>query len=177
MTLPQLHLAVVSYPSRLERVFEETVLHLGRSVGPDFALERCQDPDDVVYLARLWKNRGKAIVRLDLYGHGDGGRFKLGDRLLFASDGTGYPLARRLGPKLAGDAEVRLLGCDTAGASFLTRLSGKTLLADLQRILGRRRRVLGTLGPLGPRDLGPRGPSAAAEARLRGARRPPLVRL
>jgi hypothetical protein len=165
-----LTLAIISYPSHMETMFERMALHYAKAQGPEFAVERCQDPEDVVYLARLWKDRGKSIVRLDLHGHGDGGRFKMGDGMLFASDGTGYGLAKQLGPKLASNAEVRLLGCNTANEPAFTNLSGKKLLRDLQRILGRERRVLGTTDYLGPRDLGPRGLSDSSENKLKGIR-------
>lgn len=171
-----LNLTIVSYPGRVERMFEEAVQRLlsgpaapgPGGVGPEFVLERCQAPDEVVYLARLWKNRGRAIVRLDLVGHGAGGRFALGDGLLFASDGTGYPLARRLGPKLAPDGVLRLLGCHTAEEPGLGPFSGGRLLADLERLLGRRRRVLGTRGHLRPRHWGPGGLTPEGERLVRG---------
>lgn len=165
MTQP-LTLAVVSYPSRLEDTFERMAVRCAAGVGADFALERCQEPDELLFLAGRWKDRGYAIERLDLYGHGDGGRFKLGDELLFASDGTGYRLAQRLGPKLAPRADVRLLGCRTA----LSRdFSGVKLLRDLERLLGRGRRAWGTTGYIGPAQCGPRGLTESAERLLRRA--------
>lgn len=153
-----LTLALVSYPSVLEPVFEETALKLARHVGPGFVVDRCQEADDVLYLARLWKNRGYALTRLDLHGHGAGGEFKLGDELLFASDGTGYALARALAESLAPKAALRLLGCRTATEGVWpkpdgAKRSGGKLLRDLQRLLGEGRRVWGTAGYLGPRDL------------------------
>ena len=159
-------LVVISYPSRLEALFEQAANHFARASAPDFAVERCQEPDDLVYLAKLWKNRGRSITRLDLHGHGDGGKFKLGDELLFASDGTGYGLAKKLGPKLAANAELRLLGCRTANEAERTAHSGTKLLRDLERLLGRQRRVLGTTGYLGPSHWGERGLTEAAEQLL-----------
>ncbi|MEW5743535.1 MAG: hypothetical protein AB1938_31780 [Myxococcota bacterium] len=155
----------------MEALLEETALTLARHAGPDFVVERCQDPDDVLYLARLWKGRGYAIVRLDLHGHGAGGEFKLGDGLLFASDGTGYELARELGPTLAPKADVRLLGCRTATEGVFAKADGKKrsgakLLRDLTRLLGGGRRVWGTTGYLGPRDLEASGLSRRASRRL-----------
>jgi hypothetical protein len=165
-----LTLVVVSYPSRLDSGFEVAALRMGQGAGEAFVLERCQAPDEVLFLARRWKHRGRSIVRLDLVGHGDGGRFQLGDGLLFASDGTGYGLARRLGPTLAASAELRLLGCRTAEEPLLTRLSGAKLLRDLQRLLGRQRRVLGTTDHLGSRHWGAGGLNAEGERLVRGVK-------
>jgi hypothetical protein len=164
-------LVVISYPSRLEPVFEQAASHFARASAPDFAVERCQEPDELVYLAKRWKNRGRSIIRLDLHGHGDGGKFKLGDELLFASDGTGYGLAKRLGPKLAATAQLRLLGCHTASEAPRTPHSGTKLLRDLEKLLGRQRRVLGTTGYLGPHQWSARGLTDAAEALLVGTAR------
>ncbi len=164
--MDRLTLAVISYPSRLEETFERMAMRCAVGVGPDFALERCQDPTELLFLASRWKNRGYAIERLDLYGHGDGGRFKLGDGLLFASDGTGYPLARKLGPTLAPRADVRLLGCRTALARSVG-FNGQKLLRDLERLLGRGRRAWGTTAAIGPAHCGPRGLSDSAHGLLR----------
>lgn len=162
----QLVLAVVSYPAQLERLFEETALALGRLVHDGFVVERCQQAAELVPLVRTWKLRGFRIERLDLYGHGAGGQFKLGDELLFDSDGTGYGLAKRLGPKLAANAAVRLLGCRTAEeqVNFATgRLhrSGARMLRELARALGRQREVWGSTAYLGLQDF-------TSEARLSG---------
>lgn len=169
MKRPRLTLAIISYPSRLEELFERMAARCAPGIGADFALERCQEPPEVLFLANRWKNRGYSIERLDLYGHGDGGRFRLGDGLLFASDGTGYPLARRLGPKLAPRGEVRLLGCRTATCRPSRAFSGAKLLRDLERILGRGRRAWGTTGSIGPAQCGPGGLTPAAEVLLRRA--------
>jgi hypothetical protein len=166
--MTSLTLILVSYPARLEVSFEQAVERLARGTGPDLVLERCQQPKDALFLARRWKRRGRSIVRLDLVGHGDGGRFQLGDGLLFASDGTGYELARALGQQLAPAGVLRLLGCRTALEPVLTRLSGARLLADLQRLLGRQRRVLGTTGYLGPGHWGPGDLTPEGERLLRG---------
>jgi hypothetical protein len=164
-------LVIISYPSRMQTLFEEAALHFAKAVGPDFAVERCQDPDDLVYLAKLWKNRGRSITRLDLHGHGDGGQFALGDGVCFASDGTGYGLAKRLGPKLAANAELRLLGCRTANEALLKPFSGRKLLKDLQAQLGRQRRVFGTTDYLNRQHWGPRGLTERAERALLQAAR------
>lgn len=165
-------LAIVSYPAVMESLFEELVRHLAKAEGPDFALERCQHPEDVVFCAQQWKRRGRSIVRLDLHGHGDEGRFKLGDGLLFASDGTGYRVAKALAGKLAVTAELRLLGCNVANERHPRdprEFSGKKLLKDLQRIVGSRRVVQGATGFLGPRHWGPRGLSALGDGLLQSA--------
>lgn len=157
-----LSLAIVSYPSSLEPVFEAIAVRLARDLAPGFAVERCQHPDDVPFLAQRWQRRGYAITRLDLYGHGAGGAFALGDELLFASDGTGYGRARALGPRLAPGAQVRLLGCRTGTVAALPRpgtrrLSGPQLLRDLERLLRRGRTAWGTTGFLRPEHFGARG--------------------
>ncbi|MEW6435369.1 MAG: hypothetical protein AB1730_28065 [Myxococcota bacterium] len=145
----RLALAIVSYPSTLEPLFEAITLRLAKHAGAAFVVERCQDPDDVVYLARLWQRRGHAITRLDLYGHGAGGEFSMGDGVLFASDGTGFGRARQLGPLLARGADVRLLGCRTATEAVVprrdgTRASGTALLRGLEERLRGGRRAWGT---------------------------------
>jgi hypothetical protein len=165
-----LTLAIISYPSRLEETFERMAARCAPGIGAGFALERCQEPPEVLFLANRWKNRGYSIERLDLYGHGDGGRFRLGDGLLFASDGTGYHLARRLGPTLAPRADLRLLGCRTGTSRRGLPFSGPKLLRDLERLLGRGRRAWGTTGSIGPAQCGPGGLTDAAEALLRRAR-------
>ncbi len=165
-------LAIVSYPSVMESLLEELAKHLARAEGPDFAVERCQDPADVVFYARLWKRRGRSIVRLDLHGHGDEGRFTLGDGLLFASDGTGYRLAKDLAGKLARTGQLRLLGCNVANERHPRDprpFSGKKLLRDLQRLVGARRVVLGSRDFLGRAHWGPRGLNELGESSLRSA--------
>lgn len=157
-----LALAVVSYPSKLDSLFEDIALRLSRGVGADFAVERCQDPLELPFLVRRWKRRGYAVTRLDLHGHGAGGEFSLGDVVLFASDGTGYGLARQLGPQLAPGARLRLVGCRTATVALLPRRgvqrhSGPRLLADLERVLRRGRTAWGATGFVRPDALGPRG--------------------
>jgi hypothetical protein len=166
-------LAIVSYPSVMESLFEELAKHLAKAEGPGFAVERCQDPEDVVFYAQLWKRRGRSIVRLDLHGHGDQGRFKLGDGMLFASDGTGYRVAKALAGKLARTAELRLLGCNVANERHPRdprAFSGKKLLRDLKRIVGARRRVVAPTDYLGPQQWGPSGLNESGEARLRRTR-------
>lgn len=142
-------LCVVSYPARRESLFEEVVELLLRQATPDFVLERCQRPADVAFFAQRWVGRGRQIDRLDLIGHGGGGRFSLGDELLFASDGTGYEIAHALKGLLSARAELRLLGCRTATRAGVlsasgVRHDGARLLCELQQILGGGRRVLGT---------------------------------
>lgn len=173
-TASPLALAVVSYPSTLDPLFEAITLRLARHAGAGFVVERCQDPDDVVYLARLWQRRGHAITRLDLYGHGAGGEFSMGDGLLFSSDGTGFGRARALGPLLARGADVRLLGCRTATEAVLpgrdgTKRSGVALLRELERRLRGGRRAWGTTDYLRAEHVAGAELSAAARASLRRA--------
>jgi hypothetical protein len=127
-------LHVVSYRARLEPLFEGLALRLA-AAGE--VVERCQDPEDVVDLARFWRYRGRSIVRLDLYGHGAPGRFSMGDAILFGADGTGYGLARRLGPQLAKEGTLRLLGCNTGDVASKV-WSGRRLLQELSERLGGR---------------------------------------
>ncbi len=151
-------LMVISYPSRRESLFEAMALHFAKFVSDEFKLERCQDGDELVYLARTWKKKGYTIRRLDLYGHGAGGQFSLGDGLLFASDGTGYGVAKQLGPQLSHDGELRLLGCRTAlvHRNYETNkilFSGPKLLRDLTQILGKQRPAWGSRGYIRTRNL------------------------
>lgn len=173
--LRPLTLCVVSYPSAMEAVFEEIALRLAKDVSPEFVVERCQEPDDVVYLARLWQRRGFDIVRLDLHGHGAGGEFKLGDGMLFASDGTGYELAKELARHLTADADVRLLGCRTASEGVFPKkngkkLSGAKLLRDLERLMPGRR-VWGATNYLGAPHFGAGRLNQSGEKLLRRAQR------
>jgi hypothetical protein len=156
----------------MEALFEDAALHFAKAASRDFVVARCQDPSELVWLARLWKQRGRCITRLDLHGHGDGGRFKLGDGLLFASDGTGYALAKALGGKLDPACELRLLGCNVANERHPRdpkRFSGPKLLRDLQRLLGRQRRVLASADYLGPHHWSATGLTADAEKMLNAA--------
>lgn len=169
-----LALAIVSYPSTLEPVFEDIAQSLAKSVGPGFALERCQDPGELLFLVRRWHRRGRSIARLDLHGHGAGGEFKLGDGLLFSSDGTGYGVAAKLGPLLARGAQLRLLGCRTATEGLWrrgdgARRSGEALLRELEARLRGGRTVWGTTDDLGPRHLAGDGLTATGARLLRRA--------
>ncbi len=173
--MDELWLTVVSYPGTLERFFEEVTARMLAAPHERHRVERCQEPADLVWLARKWKRRGYRVTRLDLVGHGDGGRFKLGDELLFAAEGTGLGLARRLGPLLAPGAAVRLLGCRTATVEREPRSgrvlrSGRLLLRALERELRRGRTAWGTVHALYPAHFGPGGLVAAAEKRLVTAR-------
>lgn len=141
-------LAIVSYPRFLDAFFEEVCERLLRGAPAGFVLERCQEPDEVPDLARRWKRRGRRLLRVDLLGHGAGGLLHLGDGPLFAADGTGYGLARRLRGALAPDAELRLLGCRTGERHWARDLDGAAMLRDSKKLLGVRRRVLGTRSEL-----------------------------
>lgn len=153
---------VISYPSQRQPLFETVALHFAKLVGDAFKLERCQNGDDLVEIARMWRQRCYRIHTLDLFGHGAGGQFSLGDELLFASDGTGYALTKKLGGQLAGDGAVRLLGCRTAlvdrdYSTKAIRFSGPKLLKDLTRLLGLQRVAWGSRSYISPRNLGPAG--------------------
>ncbi len=133
-----LHLMVISYPSRRESLFEAMTLHFAKLVCDHFKLERCQDGDDVLDIASRWKKKLHRIRTLDLFGHGSGGRFSLGDSILFASDGTGYPLAKKLGCRTA------LVEQGVSARS--TRFSGPKLLRDVTRLMGKQRVACGSTG-------------------------------
>lgn len=166
-----LHLMVISYPQRREALFEAMALHFAKQVSDSFKLERCQTGDDLLEAARMWKKRHYQINTIDLFGHGAGGQFKLGDSLLFASDGTGYPLAKKLGGQLARDASLRLLGCRTAlvDRDYSTnriRFSGPKLLDGLTKQLGLQRVAWGSKAYIGTRQLAPTGFDPRVERQL-----------
>ena len=79
-----LHLIIVSYPSRLDGTLEEIAQTLARGATHARVVERAQLASDLRFLLRLWHLRDREIRTVDLVGHGGGGRFKLGDELLFA---------------------------------------------------------------------------------------------
>lgn len=172
MNARPLTLVVISYPSVMVPLFEEAARHYARLVCADFAVERCQNGADLEFVTQLWKRRGRRLIRLDLHGHGDPGRFKLGDELLFASDGTGYSRLRRLRATLAREGVLRLLGCQVAGTRHPRDprpFSGRRLLRDLQRLLGVRRRVVASAQYLFPAHWHERGLLPSVEASLMGA--------
>jgi hypothetical protein len=135
---------------------------------------RCDAPGDLVGIVEgIAREHGK-ISLLDLYDHGAYGSMRIGDDVLFASDGNpsselvGVAIANALGQYLEDTAQVRLLGCDTSGddgADLKRSLAGRLLLLKLARSLGGHRVVLGTLTPLECSDFTCQGFRAELEDR------------
>ncbi|PZR16720.1 MAG: hypothetical protein DI536_06075 [Archangium gephyra] len=132
-----LRLMVISYPRRLDTVFERSVLSLAKHVGPGFRVERCQEPKDVPWLVRQWRRRGHDVTRLEFLGHGKAGAFSLGDQMFIDATGTGLETFGALGDELAEDARVNLLGCRVA------RGGQAAWLTPFERALGARRTLWG----------------------------------
>ncbi|MDP2272127.1 MAG: DUF4347 domain-containing protein [Archangium sp.] len=172
----RLHLIIVSYPSQLDAMLEEIAHTLARGANEDRVVERAQEASHVRFLIRLWHLRDREIHTVDLVGHGGGGRFQLGDELLFASDGTGLQLIDEWRPFLSEQATLRLLGCSVAererSLSDARIYDGPKLLRQLHARLGARRRVLAPTRALSPLDYGPRGLSPAARRSLSGSPTP-----
>lgn len=115
-----------------------------------FQVRRCDAPRDLVETCEaIAVHHGKISV-LDIYDHGNVGRIRLGSDVLFASDDSphtelvGRSIATSLSPFLEDTAQVRLLGCLTAGPDT-TALAGRLLLIKLARALGGRRITFGTI--------------------------------
>lgn len=132
-----LRLMVVSYPRRLDVVFERSVLSLARHVGPAFRVERCQQPNEVPWLVRQWRKRGHDVTRLEFLAHGKAGAFSMGDGMLLDDTGTGLDTFEELGEELAEDARVNLLGCRVAAQGEAK------WLAPFERALGAKRTLWG----------------------------------
>lgn len=137
MTGP-LRLLLISYPQRLDLVFERSVLAIARFASTGFRIERCQQPREAVQLARRWQRRGHAITRLELMGHGSPGAFQLGDAMCFDARGEGLELAAQLGEHLAPAARVNLLGCR------VTAHGDSRWLVPFERALGKQRTLWGS---------------------------------
>ena len=171
-----LHLIIASYPSSLDATLEEIAHTLARGVTEARVVERAQQHSDLRFLIRQWHLRDRDVRTVDLVGHGGGGRFKLGDEVLFASDGTGVALVDELTPFLSERATLRLLGCSVAEKDTPQNANrafdGQSLLRQLEARLGARRRVLAPTRALFTIDYGPRGLSARAQRSLAGSTTP-----
>ena len=167
-----LHLIIVSYPSRLDATLEEIAHTLARGANDERVIERAQEASDIRFLIRLWHLRDRDVRTVDLIGHGGGGRFKLGDELLFTSEGTGLELADEWAPFLSERATLRLLGCSVATRDDATSFDGGELLGLLEARLGARRRVLAPTRALFTIDYGTGGLSPRARRSLTGSTNP-----
>ncbi|MDP1822047.1 MAG: hypothetical protein Q8L48_02350 [Archangium sp.] len=136
-------------------------------------MERAQAHSDLRFLIRQWHLRDRDVRTVDLVGHGGGGRFKLGDELLFASDGTGVELVDELTPFLSERATLRLLGCSVAEKdtplSVTRAFDGQSLLRQLDARLGSHQRVLAPTRALFTTDYGPHGLNSRAKRSLVGS--------
>ena len=167
-----LHLIIVSYPSRLDATLETIAQTVARGANEERVVERAQDHSDVRYLVRLWHLRDREVRLVDLVGHGDGGRFRLGDEILLASDGTGLDLVEEWTPFLSKRATLRVLGCSVGGKTTGT-FDGRLLLKKLHARLGGSRRVLAPTRSLFTFDYGTDGLSPRAARSLAGSRPTP----
>ncbi len=172
----RLHLIIVSYPSQLDATLEEIAHTLARGATDDRVVERAQEHSDVRFLIRQWHLRDREVHTVDLVGHGGGGRFKLGDELLFASDGTGLDLVAEWTPFLSERATLRLLGCSVAEQerplSDSKTFDGRKLLKQIDARLGGSRRALAPIRALFTIDYGASGLSPRAERCLAGSTTP-----
>jgi hypothetical protein len=172
----RLHLIIVSYPSRLDATLEEIAHTLARGATEARVVERAQEHSDVRFLIRQWHLRDREVHTVDLVGHGSGGRFKLGDELLFASDGTGLELVSQWRPFLSERATLRLLGCSVAEEerswSDSKTFHGRTLLEQLDARLGGSRRALAPSRALFTIDYDTSGLSPRAQRCLAGSTTP-----
>lgn len=135
----------------------------------------CNSPAELA--AILGAQRDGSIDRLDLCDHGGPGFIHLGERLLFASDRDpespleNTELAIGMRRKLTATAQVRLLGCDTAGR-WGRRREGRLLLLKLARLLNEQtepranRIVFGTITGVQPSDFDEHGLLHASELTL-----------
>ncbi len=167
----RLHLIIVSYPSRLDATLEEIAHTIARGANEERVVERAQDHANVLHFIRLWHLRDRDVQEVDLIGHGAGGRFKLGDEVMFASDGTGLELIEQWKPYLSERATLRLLGCSVAAADSRT-FDGQMLLKQIDARLGGSRRVLAPNRTLFNVDYGASGLEPRAERCLEGSTTP-----
>ncbi|MDY7226957.1 DUF4347 domain-containing protein [Hyalangium rubrum] len=145
-----MHLTVISYPSIISDLFEDVAFTFNPSAhSPKSAFVRCQHPN---HLPHVLANIGQKVTCLDLFGHGDSGRLKLGDGMLVDTDRTNWDVIRQLDEVLAEGAKVRLLGCFTG-----TCHAGHKTLRDIAGRLGKNREILGTTALIYQRDFGPTG--------------------
>lgn len=129
-------------------------------------VRRCSRPEDLYDVVLAAVRAFHMPVRvLDLYDHGGNGHLTMGDptsTFLFGPTATGHDLARRLSDLLTFDAQVRLLGCETALGE-----AGKAMLINLRAAFGKGIVVQGTLSVVDPQtDFHPRGFRADREDAL-----------
>ncbi len=169
-----LHLIIISYPSRLDAHLEEIARKVARGVSEARVVERAQRSSDLRFLIRRWHLRDRDVRTVDLVGHGSAGRFKLGDEILFDSDGRGLEVIEELTPWLSPRASLRLLGCDVANHARRPQgtWDGSALLAKLAGRLGAGRRVLAPTGPLYSSDYDDHGLTRRARACLTSSTTP-----
>lgn len=134
-----------------EGTFTDIVNRVGKDTETFMSL-RCSTPGDFFDKVRsaVRALNGRISV-LDLFDHGANGRQLMGDPrkpALFSADGDGFQLASQLANFLTNDAQVRLLGCETARG-----LVGKKLLVDLQKAFGKSIVVQGTLQAVSQNDF------------------------
>lgn len=158
-----LHLIVVSYPSTLDATLEEIAHTLARGATDRRVVERAQAHTDLRYLVRLWHLRRRAVVLLDLIGHGAPGRFKLGDELL-VDDQQDLAALSAVAPFLAPRATVRLLGCGVARGPH--ERPDLRVLRRVAAAFGPEHRVLATTRTLFTIDYGQGGLRPAAARTL-----------
>lgn len=135
----------------------------------------CGSPAELAALLRAQPER--SIERLDICDHGGPGFIHLGDELLFRSDRDpespleNTKLAIEIRDKLSLTAQVRLLGCDTAGG-YGRQLEGRLLLLKLARLLNEEtapranRIVFGAITGVQPNDFDAHGLRRASELTL-----------
>lgn len=154
----------------------KSILIVGRDLGPVAARvllggtwkvhHPCESP--AALAAILGAQPDGSIERLDICDHGGPGFQQLGGAILFGSDldpesplhNTELAIAMRA--KLTPTAQVRLLGCDTAGKGSRRR-EGRLMLLKLARLLNEKtdprasRIVFGTISGIQPSDFDEHG--------------------
>ncbi len=123
------HLTVISYPMRPSSTFEDVAFAVDPATDEAsktlFAFARCHEPSALPGVVAQFGT--KKVKRLDLYGHGDSGKLRLGESLLVGPGNTAWDVIRQLKDQLADNATVRLVGCFTGtcdqGRDALRKLS------------------------------------------------------
>ncbi|MCE9666321.1 hypothetical protein LY474_00720 [Myxococcus stipitatus] len=150
----ELHLTIISYPRKMDSVFESIVFNCQeRGAQPEQAVRhrfaRCQEPEQLFELVMRY---GRDLTRLDLVGHGSPTRFWLGDETpLLDLNANPHPVLGELAGVLPADVEVRILGCLTGVGQ-----EGLSLLKSTSAALGGRQ-VTGTTARVEADDFGPEG--------------------
>jgi len=118
---------------------------------------RCGRPDELPAIVEGVSRAEGPIDTLELFDHGGPGVLKMGSATLFRSDARpdtrleGFEIARRIAPFLTSNAQIRLVGCHTAGLAADEREAlvlgqeGRYLLLKLALELGAHRIVSGTI--------------------------------